>query len=201
MRGSPAIGRIASGSGVTPLCPPQLTTLRNPICPWDASTRWHRAFAPDSLTLRSNAPQLRHLGMPAAPPSPDTDRDMCLVPAVTGGALRFLVRPRSEVPGARGLMGSSDSSLLRLRSPSLIAPSAPSYLSYTPRLPALPSSSRASSPAGYDNPHRIFMPAHLKKNGVFESKTFEARRMGRPQVWKTSAQEMSESVHGLRAYE
>ena len=127
---------------------------------------------------------------------------MCLVPAVTGGSLRFLVRPRSEVPGARGLMGSPDSSLLRPRTPSTVDPRAPSYLSYTPRLPALPStsSSRAPSPGGYDNPNRMFMPAHLKNNGVFEAKTFEARRMGRPQVWKTSAQEMSESVYGARAF-
>ena len=47
VRGAPAIGKISSHH-VTPLCPPQLAPLRNPICPWDAAYSWHRgerAFA------------------------------------------------------------------------------------------------------------------------------------------------------------
>ena len=209
-----------------PLTPPQLATLRNPICPWDASTWRHRAFAHDSLTLRSNAPQLQHLGMSQPLRSPAERDEMCLVPAVTGASLRFLVRPKTEVPGARNTqplvpgesgflsaMGPPDSSLRRTSSgslhcfPGVLEHNAPSWLSETRRLPVLPSSpsSRAPSPGGYGE-HRPFniTPVHLKKNGVFEARTFEARRMGKApsgiQVWQTSAQAMNEMAHGARAY-
>lgn len=62
VRGHGAIGRTVSAD-VTPLMPPVLAFKSNPIHPWDASFTWHRAFTPQSLTQRSNKPQLDALGM------------------------------------------------------------------------------------------------------------------------------------------
>ena len=190
--------------------PPTLAPLRNPICPWDASNRWHRAFSRDSLTMRSNRAQLETLGF-SDEVAPTVD-DSVLVPAVTGGKLRYLLRPRAEAqqqlgqtsflrPVDYGLTSSSLGSSCALR-----PMGTPDYLASTPRLPVMqsPEDRPTRSPSPYGDgeasPTSLIRPAHLKINGEYTSRTFQPRRFGHPQVWRSSTQEQWAQVHGARAF-
>jgi len=108
VRGHAVVGKTCTDS-VAPLMPPDLTPIHNPICPWDVAGRWGRAFSPDSLTIRSNVPQLQKLG---ASPRPATTRggsedylssQRVFAPACSGdGRLRFVMRWPEEVDTSSG---------------------------------------------------------------------------------------------------
>ena len=213
VRGSPQIGVVSTNYN-TPLVPPTLAPLRNPICPWDASTTWHRAFAPNSLTMRSNARQLQTLGLPAPPPPP-TDDGIYLVPCVTGGKLRYLARSPSQLlqnsmerpATSAGFHQSSSSSMSSMAMSSSSFASArehtPAYLGSVARLPVMRQPEDLHSPSPYadlHSPTRLLTPQHLKHNGEYRQQTFAPRRFGQPHVWRSIMQEQWESVHGPRAH-
>lgn len=176
VRGSGAVGRTCTGY-VTPLMPPDFAPLRNPICPWEAGSQRSRAFGPNSLTMRSNIPQLQSLGRPSPRPATAADGEhMSLVPTVTDLGLSFRIAPASD---AEDLNASSMSvtarGLDRLRSG---LDTAPPYLYSTSRLPVLngldatsPRSSRATTPRGI-SPHLL-----------------PQRRIGNPKMWTTISME------------
>ena len=135
-----------------------------------------------------------------------------LVPAVTGGKLRYLLRPRAEAqqqlgqtsflrPVDYGLTSSSLGSSCALR-----PMGTPDYLASTPRLPVMqsPEDRPTRSPSPYGDgeasPTSLIRPAHLKINGEYTSRTFQPRRFGHPQVWRSSTQEQWAQVHGARAF-
>jgi hypothetical protein len=144
---------------------------------------------------------------------------MCLVPAVTGGKLRYFLRPQAEAqqlgqtsttlrPVALGSSTSSFGSSGGLR-----PMDTPAYLASTPRLPVMrhPEDRPARAPSPYGggelSPTRLLTPAHLKSratsvntNGEYTTHTFEPRRFGHPQVWRSSTQEQWAQVHGARAF-
>jgi len=207
VRGSPAIGKLVK-TAITPLMPPELAPLRNPICPWDASTRWFKAFEADGLTVRSNQPQLQSLGISSnvfAPPK--VGEPQCLAPAVTGGRLSFVVRPFGEVdergyarPHGISALGSGLHTSGYLFSTEKL-----------PVLPVLPSIKPAHGPEptiGERSPRATPMltPAHLLRNAQNEAhhaqKTyaFAPRRIGNQKNWTTMAMEQSQQVFGERAY-
>jgi len=206
VRGSPVVGKVVTNS-VTPLMPPQLAPIRNPICPWDAGQRWHRGFEPWSLTVRSTEPGL---GVPTHTLHAPREQEV-LVPAVSGGRLRFVVRPQTEVDDRGNALPRGMQSLHA-------GLETPSYLYATEKLPGLktapsPDSDGAPTAMLGSKPTPLLTPAHLLRNGqddtmhcqkrsIFEPRrTGDVKKFGHPnQNWTTMSMEQSKHVYGVKAF-
>jgi len=200
VRGSPVVGRVVTDK-VMPLMPPTLAPLHNPICPWDASFRWKRAFTADSLTMRSNEPQRTAMGLP--PPAASFGDSHSLVPAVSQGRLRYVVRPVDEMSAMKTTAGKPFGSFANTMD-------TPGYFGSTNRLPVL----KTPEPSAMSDSPRL-TPAHLLRNSYDEMSlqkpyVFQPRRVGSDKIgegrfangssrWQTIAQERDEQVYGEKA--
>jgi len=202
-----SIGKVCT-QRITPLMPPTLAPLHNPICPWEASHTWSRAFTADGLTMRSNKPQLEALGLPT--PRPETADGSSLVPAVSQGRLCFVMRPIAET---KRMAAEKAAPFTSFHS----AMQAQPYLYATNRLPVTAASARAkTTPFGAPRPpateRPCLTPAHLQRNSydpILNYKRpghFSARRLGSSRFtdgsrqWQTMAMEQNESVFGEKAH-